>query len=376
LTPEENNASHLKLGLKPSKAPLIGVMRLSALGDVTNALAAVSSIRAHFKESRIVWFVGKIEHQLLKDIEGLEFEVINKKNPFKEFSRLKKKYKNTEFDILLHMQRSLRCSLMVKALKSKKTIGFDATRARELQWLFTSEQISEPKSPHAVDVFMEFAFKAGVPNDQRPVWNFGAFNSTSEVQSALNLKDLNLGEKESYLAIVACGSQKDRAWSASNNAEIIDWVLEHTKYKVCLLGGPSDFEKKHALEIIEHSQLKTEDRLINLVGRTDLKMLKSIIKHAKALVSPDTGPVHISSALGTPTVGLYVHMPKEITGPYNHLSLAVDKYKEALKLYYNKDAPETYLGIPKRIKDKPEAINLISSSEVVDKLKKALKEDL
>jgi heptosyltransferase I len=342
-------------------------MRLSALGDVTNALACVTTIKEHFKTSRIIWFVGKIEHQLLNDTPGIEFEVIDKKHPFKEHLRLKKKFKSIRFDVLLHMQRSLRCSLIVKALRAKKTVGFDSERARELQWLFTNEKIGEAKSPHAVDVFMEFAFKIGVPKETQARWDFGSFSSDDEVQELLQTT-------KNYIAIVVCGSQKDRAWSANKNAELIEWILSNTIYKVCLIGGPSEFEKNHSSKIVSqlNNMSDVAKDVINLVGKTDLKMLKTIIKKAKALVSPDTGPIHISSALDTPTVGLYVHMPKEITGPYKHLDLTVDKYSEALKLYYNEKSPNTFRGIPKRIKGHDEAINLIEVSEVIGSLKKAL----
>ena len=363
MIPLETDASHLK----SINTPTIAIMRLSALGDVTNALSSVSCIKKHYPKARIIWFVGKVEHQLLKDIPHLKFEVIDKKHSFKERSRIKKKYKDIKFDVLLHMQMSLRSSLMVKALKAKKVIGFDAQRTREFQWFFTTEKISNPKTPNAVDVFMEFAYSIGVPKDQKPFWDFGDFCSTDELRDLTQLKP-----KETYISIVVSGSQPDRAWSSKKNAKVIDWIIKNTHHKVCLIGGPSAFEKNRSQEILKQLQSPKES-VINLTGKTNLKMLKTIIKNSQALISPDTGPIHISSALGVPTVGLYVHMPKEITGPYNHLESTVDKYKKALKLYYGKVAPNFQNGIIKRIKHRSEAIDLIETSEVIDKLHKILK---
>ena len=357
---EHNNASHLN----PEIAPTFGVMRLSAIGDVTNALAAVTNIKAFFPEAKIIWFIGKIEHQLLKDIPGIEFEVIDKKNSFNEYLRIKDKYKTTHFDALLHMQRSLRCSFILNALKAKKIIGFDSPRAKELQWFFTNEKINTPKSPHAVDVFMEFAYKLGVPRDETPKWDFGSFSSINEIKKIT-------GNDSKYISIVVSGSQEDRAWKAKNNATLIQWILENTDYKIYLLGGPSAFEKNQAFQTLK--ELGTHKKIVDLVGKTDLKMLKTIIKNSSALISPDTGPIHISSALGVPTIGLYVHMPKEITGPYNSLKTTIDKYPEALKKYHNQTTPYNYDGIPKRIKGYIEAINLIEPSEVIKTLSECLK---
>jgi len=85
MIPLETDASHLK----SIKTPTIAIMRLSALGDVTNALASVSCIKKHYPKAKIIWFVGKIEHQLLKDIPHLEFEVIDKKHSFKDAQELR-----------------------------------------------------------------------------------------------------------------------------------------------------------------------------------------------------------------------------------------------------------------------------------------------
>ena len=214
---------------------------------------------------------------------------------------------------------------------------------------------------------MEFAYSIGVPKEQKPFWDFGDFYNTDKLKDIFPLKP-----ETTYICIVVSGSQKDRAWSSENNAKVIDWIIENTNHKVCLVGSSNNFEKVHGEDILKQIKSPKED-IINLIGKTNLKMLTVIIRNAQALISPDTGPIHISAALEVPTVGLYVHMPKEITGPYNNLENTVDKYKEALKLYHGKETSNFHNGIAKRIKYRPDAINLIKPSEVVDKLKKVLK---
>ena len=44
---------------------------------------------------------------------------------------------------------------------------------------------------------------------------------------------------------------------------------------------------------------------VNLAGALELGELAALIGHAKVLVSNNSGPVHIASALGTPVVDLY-----------------------------------------------------------------------
>lgn len=340
----------------------IGIMRLSALGDVCNALSAVTAIKNHFPEAKLIWFIGKVEHAFLKGLEGIEFEIVDKKSTLSEHLRLKSKYKHLTFDALLHMQRAFRCSLLVKALKAKKIIGFDPLRAKELQSLFTTESIKQPESPHAVDAFMEFAYSIGVPRSEKPEWSYGPLNPQI-------VKHFN-ETYGSYVCLVPSGSDLDRAWPVERFVEVSNFILEHTDLNLVLLGN-SAFEKSQAKKIYDTCK---SPRLYNLTGETNLEELKVCISQCEFMVAPDTGPTHIASSFNKPVVGIYAHMPTAITGPYNSRKYCIDKYEIALKKHYGKniDIKQDH-GIPKRIKA-DEAIKLITSKEVILKIQSVLKD--
>ena len=57
----------------------ICILRLSAIGDVCNALAAVQQIQAYYPQTKITWVIGKVEAQLLKNIPNIEFIIFDKK---------------------------------------------------------------------------------------------------------------------------------------------------------------------------------------------------------------------------------------------------------------------------------------------------------
>lgn len=343
----------------------IGIMRLSAIGDVCNALSAVTVLKQKHPTAKFIWFIGKTEHSFLKGLPGVDFEIVDKKSTLKEFLRLKAKYRNTTFDSILHMQRAIRCSLLVKALRAKKIIGFDALRAKELQSLFTTESISKPKTPHAVEAFMEFAFSMGVERTTKPAWDYGPLNKDSAKHFKTTYGD--------YVCLVPSGSQLDRAWPVERFVEVANHILKKTPLNLVLIGN-SPFERSQAEKITE--ALNKSSRVFNLTGKTSLEELKVCISQCEFMIAPDTGPAHIASSFNKPVVGIYVHMPTNITGPYNSMAHCVDKYEVALKKYYN----QTYKaskdkGIPKRIKIN-EAIKLITSKEVIEKVEALLKRAL
>ena len=54
---------------------------------------------------------------------------------------------------------------------------------------------------------------------------------------------------------------------------------------------------------------------INLAGKTSLRELMALLKQCEALLTNDTGPMHVAAALGTPVIALFGSTSPELTGP-------------------------------------------------------------
>ncbi len=140
------------------KQPLnqICLIRLSALGDCCHALAVIENIQRSSPKTKITWIIGKTEHQLFKDIKGVEFIVADKKKLFESFFKIKKELRGRCFDVLLNMHASMSANLISLAIQAKKKVGFDKDRARDLQNFFCNEYIQPIKNQHVVDGMLEF----------------------------------------------------------------------------------------------------------------------------------------------------------------------------------------------------------------------------
>ena len=69
----------------------ICILRLSSIGDVTHIIPIISTIRNVYKKSRITWVIGKAEYQLVKNLENINFIVLDKNNTL-EFSHEYEKF--------------------------------------------------------------------------------------------------------------------------------------------------------------------------------------------------------------------------------------------------------------------------------------------
>jgi len=133
-----------------------------------------------------------------------------------------------------------------------------------------------------------------------------------------------------------------------------------------LTGGSSQLEKDTAEEI--SSLCKTAEP-INLVGLTSINELVAILHLADIVLAPDTGPVHIASALGTDTIGLYASTNPDRAGPYNHKQTVVNKYPQALLKYNNKTVEDAAWG--ERIKT-ADCMALITPNDVIKQIDKII----
>ena len=56
------------------------ILRLSAIGDVCNTIAAVQAIQRQWPNTHIVWITGQLEAKLLEGIKDIEVIVFDKKS--------------------------------------------------------------------------------------------------------------------------------------------------------------------------------------------------------------------------------------------------------------------------------------------------------
>lgn len=353
------------------KAPAnLCLLRLSAIGDVTHILPIVRTLQHYWPETKITWIIGRLEHQLVKDIEGIEFVVFDKSLGLRAYQLLWSQLRGRKFDVFLHMQVSLRANIASLCVRAPIKLGFDKRRAKDFQWLFSNACINAIDCQHVLDGFFEFLKALGL-SERKLVWDIPI--PSQDQQWAANLIN-----DQRVLIINPSSSQRLnnwRNWGADNYAKLIEYAIEKYDLRVMLTGGPADNEIALAQAIITSSVLSEKPSLLNkvdnLVGETSLKQLAALMQKSVGVVAPDTGPAHIANALGRPVIGLFVTSNPKRTGPYiineTFSDLTVNRYPQALLKYENISEGDAPWG--KRVRD-ADALDLITIEVVKEKLDK------
>jgi heptosyltransferase I len=285
------------------------------------------------------------------------FVVMDKSGGFRAYRDLHRELQGKTFDLLLHMQVSLRSSVASRLIASPIRLGFDRERAKDFQWLFTTHRIEVGKHEHVMDGLFGFARALGI-TDPLVRWDIPIPEGAREFASG------QIDEGRKTLIISPCSSSRYRNWrnwSPEGYAAVADHATRKHDMQVILTGGPTATETEYGKEICRTATIEP----INLIGRTGLKELLALLDAADVLIAPDSGPVHMATTVGTPVIGLYVTSNPMRTGPYFGRQWIVNKYPEALEAELGRTVDQVPWG--KRVRS-PAAIDRIRVSDVTEKL--------
>jgi len=336
----------------------ICILRLSALGDISHTLPIVRTLQKQWPETNITWVIGKLEHQLVSDIPDIEFIIFDKNQGLTAYKQLRQQMHGRHYDVLLHMQMSIRASLASLLIPAKIRLGFDKQRAKDLQWLFTNHKITAKPKQHVIDSFFGFTEALGI-EEHLLEWNIPI------PDEAKKHAEQTLGTDKKILVISPCSSMSYRNWTAEGYAAVADYAVEQHDVQVVLCGGPSVIELEYAEKISDLCQHKP----LNLIGQTNIKQLLAILAKADVVIAPDSGPAHLATAIGTPIIGLYACTNPDRARPYLDAGLVVNKYPQAITAKHGKSIDELPWGI--RVRDEG-TMERIQSDDVIAKLNQAL----
>lgn len=354
----------MQIRLPPAEPPeRLCLVRLSAIGDTCHTVPVVRAIQDAWPDTEITWIIGRVEHSLMRGMDGVRFAILDKSRGVSGYFELRKQIANRRFPLLLHMHASQRANLASLCVRAPVRLGFDRARARDGQYFFCNRHLPARADRHVMDGLLEFAEALGIEHGT-PRWDIPVADSD---------RDYAAGEIDSTrrsLVISPCTGQRFRNfrnWRAERYAAIADHA--HTRYgaQIVLTGGSTDLERTYGAEI---SRLATCP-VRNLIGRTSLKQLLCLIERAGVVLCPDSGPAHMATAVGTPVVGLYASSNRFRTGPWASQHLVVDKYPEAVREEIGGKVSEIRWG--RRVRA-PDVMDRITVADVIEKLDKAFVE--
>ncbi|HKP75458.1 MAG TPA: glycosyltransferase family 9 protein [Longimicrobiaceae bacterium] len=329
----------------------VAIVMMSAIGDAVHTLPVINSLRAAAPGIHLTWIIQPGPHGLVANHPAVdEFVLFDRKRGWRAFADVRRALRGRRFDLVLALQVYLKAGLVTAMIDSPRKLGFDRARARDFNWLFTTERVPPRGQRHVQDQYFEFLEYLGVP--PRLEWGLGPTPEEAARYAPL-LEDVG----RRTVALVVGTSKPEKEWPAERYAKLADVLEGDLGVRTLLVGGRSPRELEAAATI----ERLASHRPLNLL-EWDLRRLVYLLDRADVLVSPDTGPLHVGVALGTPTVALMGYTNPRRVGPYRRSSdLLIDAYG---------DPGEDY---PVTAEYRPGRMERITVDQVVEKVELALR---
>lgn len=274
------------------------IIKLGSLGDVINTLPLVINLKKHL-EAHICWLVEPLSYPIISDHPCVDKVILFDRYRWRtSLVNVGRQIRAEIFDVTLDLQRIWKSGGFCMFARTRRRIGFDKERCKEMSWVLPFERIpeSDPKS-HMIYQYLEFAAYLGV--------------RTTDVRWELPLSGkYPFALPRDYIVLNIGATKPANRWTPDGFAGLARAIHRRYGFASVITGGREDMGMAKKITAI------TGGEVVDLVGRTSVGDLKEVLAGSRLVVSCDTGPMHLAVALGKKVVALFGPSDPRRTGPF------------------------------------------------------------
>ncbi len=313
------------------------IINLTRMGDLIQTTPAILGIKEQYPDARITLLVNTSFREICEYLPHVDrYFHIDKRmilnmienrgfiEAYKYVKRILSMVNDRQYDMVINFTHSISSGIITSMINARDIRGISIDKkgytVKKHPWIRYVFNVipSRYVNPfHLCDMHFKSA-TSRVPlskglhlivKEEKRRW----------VEEVLKTEGLKKGQP--LVAFQLGASAEDKRWPVESFAILADMLYMELGAAVMLTGSKS--ELKYGEEFCQ----KTTAQTINLMGKTDLTELTALLQRADLLVSNDTGPLHIATAVGTRAIDISlasVHFRE--TGPYGegHYVVAAD----------------------------------------------------
>ena len=288
-----------------SKIKKILCIKPRGIGDIVLSTIIIDNLVSCFPGVKIDYLTESFAKPCLEDNPNINKILTMGKREFPLTVALR--IRKEKYDLLLDLWSNPRTAQITFLSGVKYRVGF-AYRGRK--YAYNIRATSERGAYHSAEHNLELIKAIHVPIISKIVQYF---ITPSDKEFAQSVFQSYFEDFELVTGIIPSGGWESKRCDASKWVEICEGLREKFNTKFLILWGPGD--KEDADYIIKHLGDSAK-----LAPETDIKQMSALINFCNLVIANDSGPMHISAALGKPTIGIFGPTDPVAHGPYSPTS--------------------------------------------------------
>jgi len=275
------------------------IIRTDRIGDVLLSTPVIKAVKDFYPNSFLAVMVRPYAREIIEGNpyvdELIIYDKYGKHKSIQASIKFATELNKKRFDLAIILHPTNRVNLISFFAGIPERIGFN----RKMGLLLT-KKIEDKKhlgEKHEMEYSLDVIRALGIEPRDKSL--FMPIKQESEDWVDKILKRNNIRELDKLVAIHPGASCPSKIWPQEYFSELANRLVEEYSCKIIVISGPKD--EKIAQKVIE----KVEYPVVDLAGETTLSKLASILKRCKLFISNDSGPVHISTAVGTPVISIF-----------------------------------------------------------------------
>ncbi len=293
-------------------ADRILIVLLGAIGDVVRALPLANRLRAGYPRAHIAWAVEPTAAPILAGHPALDDVLLFERHGgAPALWRFLRRVRRQGFDLTLDLQRHLKSGLVSFASRAPVRIGFHRRNTKELNWLWNTHTIEPVESRGwKLEQYLRFATLLELP-EAAP-----SFDIRLGADEEARVATLVAARSRPFAALFLGSTWESRLWFPEGFAKLAD-ELDRRGLDTILLGGAD------VTAIAAEVRRLARSAPLDLTAKTTLRESYGILARARVAVGPDSGPMHLAAAAGTPVVSLWGATTPARSAPYGSEDLVL-----------------------------------------------------
>jgi len=287
------------------------VVRLGSLGDLVHTLPAVAALRRAHPAATIDWLVDAPHRDFLSLVPVVSSLVVLRERGVGAWLAARRQLRANRYDVAADFQGLIKSAALARLSGANRVIGFDKPGLREpLAALFYTERVGVDEQLHVVRKNLRLAAALGAA--ETPL-EFPIAVASSETI------DRFVRGRAPFALINPGAAWPNKRWPPDRLAAVARTLRSTHGLESVVLWGPGESALAEAV-------VADSGGAAAAAPPTGLRDLLALARHAKLIVSGDTGPLHIACALGVPSVSLFGPTTPARNGPWDPHDIAIARY--------------------------------------------------